>query len=74
MGGGKELWVQPWGEPSHEEMHPTVRPSSVSVETHGVLGRELLASGCLPCSHRAAGPHAHLPSPEASVHPELHEG
>lgn len=62
------------GRTQHEDMHPTVPHSSVSLETHGVLGRELLAQGALPCSHRASGPHAHLPSPEASVHPELHEG
>lgn len=27
-----------------------------------------------PVPHRTAGPHAHLPGPEAGVHPELHEG
>jgi hypothetical protein len=59
MGEGQEVWVQPWAEPSHEEMHPMVWHSSVSLETHGALGRELPASGCpalFPQSFRISCP------------------
>lgn len=57
--GGNEVWVQPRVEPSHEEMLPMVRHCSVSLETHGVLGRELLSLGhpaLFPQSFRTSCP------------------